>query len=94
MAAVKRFRSWGQAVRLAGIDYNEIRLRRSMSKSEIKREILNLFRKREDLSCTNIRANYQYLLAVGMKKLGGGSWDTARKTCGIIQLLSDQTGKT
>lgn len=84
MAAVKRFRSWGQAVRLAGIDYSEIRLRRSMTKAEIKREILDLFRKRVDLSYTNMRANYQYLLAAGMKKLGGGSWDSARKTCGIL----------
>lgn len=84
MAAIKRFRSWGQAVRLAGIDYNEIRMRRSMTKAEIKREILDLFRKHVDLSYTSMRANYQYLLAAGMKKLGGGSWDAARKYCGII----------
>ena len=84
MAAIKRFRNWGQAVRLAGLDYNEIRLRRSMTKAEIRREILNLFRQRVDLSYSNMRANYQYLLAYGMKKLGDGSWDAARKACGIL----------
>jgi len=84
MAAVKRFRSWGQAVRLAGIDYDKIRLRRSMTKNQIKREITELFRKRVDLSYTNMRKNYQYLLAAGMKKLGNGSWDNARKECGIL----------
>ena len=84
MAAIKRFRSWGQAVKLAGIDYSSIRLRRSMSKTEIKREILDLFRKRVDLSYTNMRADYQYLLAAGMKKLGNGSWAHARRECGIL----------
>ncbi len=84
MAAVKRFRGWGQAVKLAGIDYNSIRIRRSMSKNEIKREILDLFRQRVDLSYTNMRANYQYLLAAGMKKLGNGSWANARRHCGIL----------
>jgi len=84
MASVKRFRSWGQAVRLAGLDYDKIRLRRSMTKAQIKREIVDLFRQRIDLSYTNMRKNYQYLLASGMKKLGNGSWDNARKECGII----------
>lgn len=84
MAAVKRFRSWGQAVRLAGIDYDKIRLRRSMTTKQIKREITELFRQRVDLSYTNMRKNYQYLLAAGMKKLGNGSWDNARKECGIL----------
>ena len=84
MAAIKRFRSWGQAVKIAGINYGEIRLRRSMTKAEVKREILELFRKRIDLSYSNMRANYQYLLAAGMKKLGNGSWAKARRECGIL----------
>ncbi len=84
MAAVKRFRSWGQAVKLAGIDYDKIRLRRSMTKAQVKKEILELFRKRIDLSYTNMRENYQYLLAAGMKKLGHGSWASARRECGIL----------
>lgn len=84
MAAVKRFRGWGQAVKIAGIDYDKVRLRRSMTKAQIKREILELFRKRVDLSYTNMRANYQYLLAAGMKKLGNGSWASARRECGIL----------
>lgn len=84
MAAIKRFRSWGHAVRLAGIDYDQVRLRRSMTKAQIKREILELFRQRVDLSYTNMRQNYQYLLAAGMKKLGNGSWAEARRHCGIL----------
>ncbi|MBN2642338.1 MAG: hypothetical protein JXR78_11835 [Victivallales bacterium] len=84
MAAVKRFRSWAQAVKLAGIDYDKVRLRRSMTKAQIKHEILELFRKRVDLSYTNMRENYQYLLAAGMKKLGNGSWASARRECGIL----------
>jgi 5,10-methylene-tetrahydrofolate dehydrogenase/methenyl tetrahydrofolate cyclohydrolase len=84
MAAIKRYRNWGQAVQAAGIRYKDIRLRRSMTKSEIKKEILELFRRNEDLSYTNMRKNYQYLLAAGMKKLGNGSWARARKQCGIL----------
>jgi hypothetical protein len=30
-----------------------------------------------------MRKNYQYLLAAGMKKIGGGSWAEARRVCGI-----------
>lgn len=97
MAAVKRFRSWGQAVRLAGIDYDKVRLRRSMTKAQIKREILDLFRQRVDLSYTNMRKNYQYLLAAGMKKLGSGSWANARRYCGILtnfRLRQEKRGET
>jgi hypothetical protein len=84
MAAIKRYKNWGRAVQAAGIDYKNIRLRRSMTKSEIKKEILNLYRNNENLSYTNMRENYQYLLAAGMKKLGNGSWARARKQCGIL----------
>ncbi|MDD5699085.1 MAG: hypothetical protein PHH77_10760 [Victivallaceae bacterium] len=84
MAAVKRFTNWGQALRCAGIKYDEVRLRRSMTPEEIRKEILKLFRNRENLSYTYMRENYQYLLAAGMKKLGDGSWARARRQCGIL----------
>jgi len=84
MAAVKRFKSWGKTLALAGIDYSKIRLRRSMTKEDIEREILELSRKNTDLAYTNMRENYQYLLAAAMKKCGGGSWDKARKGVGIL----------
>jgi 5,10-methylene-tetrahydrofolate dehydrogenase/methenyl tetrahydrofolate cyclohydrolase len=83
MAAVKRFKNWGKAITAAGIDYNKIRLRRCMNKKEIKTEILELFKNDENLSYSNMRQNYQYLLAAGMKKLGEGSWVRARRKCGI-----------
>lgn len=84
MAAIKRFRNWGHALKSAGIKYDEIRLRRSMTENEIKKEILNLFRQKENLSYTSMRENHQYLLAAGMKKLGDGSWAKARRQCGIL----------
>jgi len=84
MASIKRFKNWGHALKSAGIKYEDVRLRRSMSEEEIKKEILVLFRKKENLSYTNMRENYQYLLAAGMKKIGDGSWARARRQCGIL----------
>lgn len=83
MAAIRYYRSLGKAVMAAGIDYRSVRKRRSMSVREIKEEILRLHKANVDLSYCNMRANYQYLLAYGMKKLGEGSWATARRVCGI-----------
>ncbi len=84
MAAIKRFRNWGNAVEAAGIDYDSVRMRRTLSENDIQKAILDLYRKRQDLSYTNMRRNYQYLLAAAMKKLGNGSWARARKKCGIL----------
>ncbi|MCP3965505.1 MAG: hypothetical protein GY750_12485 [Lentisphaerae bacterium] len=84
MAAIKRFGNWGRALQSSGIKYKDIRLRRSMTTDEIKKEILDLFKKNENLSYTNMRRNYQYLLAAGMKKIGNGSWARARRECGIL----------
>ncbi len=83
MAAVKRFKNWGSAVKTAGIDYDKVRLRRKMGRTEIKEEILGLHRRKVDLAYPNMRENYQYLLAAGMKRIGGGSWVKAREKCGI-----------
>ena len=38
MAAVRRFGSWGKAVTAAGLDYQSIRKRRSLSVKEIKKQ--------------------------------------------------------
>ena len=83
MAAIKRFKSWKKALKSCGIDYKQVRLRRSMSRAEIKREILELHKQNVDLAYPYMRENHQYLLANGMKKLGNGSWALARKKCGI-----------
>ncbi len=83
MAAIHRFGSWGKTLQTAGINYSGIRVRRLMSDEEIKSEILALYEKGESLAYTNMRKNHQYLLAYGMKRLGGGSWDNARRACGI-----------
>lgn len=84
MAAIKRFGNWGTAVKRAGFDYNKIRLRRCMSKEEIKQEVIDLYRQGVDLAYPNMRENYQYLLAAAMQKIGNGSWAAARRHCGIL----------
>jgi hypothetical protein len=83
MASVHHFKSWGKAIQAAGIDYSKIRMRRSMTEEQIKAEIIALYKSGVDLAYSNIRKNYQYLLAYGMKKLGQGSWAEARRACGI-----------
>ena len=83
MASVHHFKSWGTAIRMAGLDYDTIRMRRSMTEQQIRDEIQRLYHKGEDMAYSNMRKNHQYLLAYGMKKLGGGSWAEARKACGI-----------
>ena len=84
MAAIKRFKSWGNAVHAAGLDYKKIRIRRKMSVAEIKEEVITLFNKKVDMAYSNMRENYQYLLASAMKKVGDGSWAAARRKCGIL----------
>lgn len=83
MAAVKRYKSWNNALRRAGINPKRIRLRRLMTNDEVRSEIQELYNENIDLAYPNMRKNYQYLLAAGMKKLGGGSWEEARRVCGI-----------
>ena len=83
MAAVHYFKSWSVAIRLAGLDYTSIRVRRSQTPAQIRAEIRRLYKKGEDLAYSNMRRNHQYLLAAGMKKLGDGSWVAARIACGI-----------
>ncbi|MDD3885243.1 MAG: hypothetical protein PHI35_00045 [Victivallaceae bacterium] len=83
LAALKRFRSWSRAVMAAGFDYSSIRLRRAMTPDEIKKQIIELYRRGENLAYTNVRSRYQYLLANAARKLGEGSWDSARRNCGV-----------
>ena len=83
MAAIHHFESWGNAIRAAGLDYQSIRQRRLLTPSELKKQIFHLYKNGEDLAYPNMRKNYQYLLASGMKKLGNGSWAEARMVCGI-----------
>ena len=84
MASIHHFKSWGEAVRMAGLDYETIRIRRSMTEDQIRKEIRRLYGNGKDLAYPNMRKNHQYLLAYGMKKLGGGSWAEARRACGIM----------
>ena len=83
MAAIHRFGSWRNAMIEAQVDYDSIRLRRSLTADEIKEEIIELFESGEDLAYSNMRRNYLYLLTCGIRKLGNGSWVEARRKCGI-----------
>lgn len=83
MASIHHFKSWGEAIKMAGLDYDNIRMRRSLSEDQIRDEIRRLYDNGEDMAYSNMRKNHQYLLAYGMKKLGGGSWAEARRVCGI-----------
>ena len=85
MASIHHFKSWGVAIRMAGLDYEMIRMRRSMTDEQIRNEIQHLYENGEDMAYSNMRKNHQYLLAYGMKRLGGGSWAEARKVCGITE---------
>ena len=85
MAAIHHFESWGEAIKLAGLDYDGIRVRRSLTPRQIRAAIRRLYKQGVDLSYSNMRKNHQYLLAYGMKKLGGGSWVEARRACGITE---------
>ncbi|MBO4631524.1 MAG: hypothetical protein J5858_06350 [Lentisphaeria bacterium] len=85
MASIHHFKSWGTAIRMAGLDYEMIRIRRSMTDEQIRNEIQLLYKNGEDMAYPNMRKNHQYLLAYGMKRLGGGSWAEARRVCGITE---------
>ena len=78
---------------MAGLDYDSIRIRRSMTEEQIHDEIQTLYKAGEDLAYPNMRKNHQYLLAYGMKKLGAGSWVEARRVCGIMDNFRLPTSK-
>ena len=83
MAAIRRFGGWNAALRKAGIDNRRIRLRQAKTPEEIKTEILDLYHRGVSLAYPYMREHHSELLAAGMKKLGGGSWQHARIACGI-----------
>jgi len=85
MAAIHKFGAWNTAVVAAGVDYNTIRQRRRLTAEEIREEIINLFESGENLAYPNMRKNFSYLLAYGIRKLGNGSWAEARRKCGITR---------
>ncbi len=84
MAAIKRYGNWEKTLQAVGVDYKKIRLRKSMSVADIKREVLALYRRGESLSYVYMRKNHLALQAYAMKKIGDGSWAKARRECGIL----------
>ena len=83
MAAMKRFRNWGEAVKSAGIDYDAVRKRHAWSKNKVIKAVRQLHKQDEDLAYPNMRRNHQYIMAAAAKTLGSGSWAEARREAGI-----------
>ena len=83
MAALKRFDSWEKALEYSGIKYDSVRIRQRPSPELLKKEIQSLYSSGENLSYTNMRKKHQFLLSHATRKLGQGSWEKARRVCGI-----------
>ena len=69
MMAIKRYKNWSTGVSSADIDYGKVRLRRMMSKAEIKKEILELYNRSVELTFPNMREKHLYLLAAHSRNL-------------------------
>jgi len=83
MAAIKRFNSWGNALNYAGIDYNAVAVNKNFNKKDLFKIVTSLRKQGVSLAYPNMRKNYQNILATATRKLGEGSWQKARKSCGI-----------
>ena len=77
--ARRRFGSWGEAVRRAGLDYDQIRRRKRWTNEIIAREILELQAAGVALTSTEVRAKNPALFAAACKTRFFGSWTKAVK---------------
>ncbi len=82
-AALKRFGSWNNTLKAAGIDHKRVMLRRGLGKVEIREAVDALHREGFDLSYSSMRRGHSRLHAAAARKLGDGSWAEARRRCGI-----------
>ena len=77
--ARRRFGSWGEAVRRAGLDYDQIRRRKRWSNELIAKEIRELKEAGVPLTSTEVRAKNPALFAAACKTRFFGSWVKAVK---------------
>jgi hypothetical protein len=75
--ARRRFGSWGEAIRRAGLDYEKIRRRRRWTLDRIVEEILSLQKEGVPLTSTEVRQRYPALFAAACKPRFFGSWRRA-----------------
>jgi hypothetical protein len=77
--ARRRFGSWGEAVRRAGLDYDKIRRRKRWTNETIARDIRALADQGVTLTSTEVRHRNPALFAAACKQRFFGSWINAVK---------------
>jgi len=83
-AAVRYFGTWANAIRLAGLDYDNIRRHKSWTQEKIIAQIKDLHAQGVDLSWRNVCLNVDpQLAAVATKKNHFGSWREALAAAGL-----------
>lgn len=83
-AAMRYYGSWRDAVKAAGVDYDDVRKYRSWNRQRIIERIRELYEKGEDLSWRNVSTNLDpQLAAAATKPKHFGSWRKAIEAAGI-----------
>ncbi len=75
--ARRRFGSWEEALKKAGIDYSKIRKRKQWTKEMVEKAIHKLQKQGKPLTSTFVRKNHPALFAAACKKRFFGSWSNA-----------------
>jgi len=85
--ARRRFGSWGEAVKRAGLDYDQIRRRKRWTTDAIAREIRALHDEGVPLTSTEVRQKNPALFAAACKQRFFGSWVNAVKAAHDLPAL-------
>ena len=80
-AAIKKFGSWGKALKVSGIDYSKIRRYKFWDKEEIKKEILRCYSSGVSLNAKNIQKTYPKLYDAATNRFS--SWRRAIEYAGL-----------
>lgn len=83
VAAADFFGSWGEAVKAAGLNYEEIRKQESWTKAKVIRRIRELAAQGEDLSYGAVLRNHSALAAAGSNHRYFASWGAAIEAAGL-----------
>jgi len=80
-AAQHYFPNWGYVVTSCGIDYHKVRRHQAWSRKRVKKHLMTLKEKGEDLSYNQFEKNHLTLLHAAQYHFG--SWETALSSIGI-----------
>jgi len=86
--ARRRFGSWGEAVRRAGLDYDQIRRRKRWTNEMIARDIRDLHEQGVPLTSTEVRQKNPALFAAACKQRFFGSWVNAVKAAQALPAVA------